>query len=66
MKWLLRKKINLDKNEGSRELQEVKQELRQVRSRWPEVNRLVSRLGTLTEENHFSQLITDAMQGGKE
>lgn len=66
MKWLLRKKINLEKNEESRELQEVKQELRQVRSRWPEVNRLVSLLGTLTEENHFSQLITDAMQGGKE
>lgn len=66
MKWPLRKKVKLEKNEEARDLERAKRELRHVRSNWPEVNRLVRRLGTITEENHFSQLITDAMQGGRE
>lgn len=66
MKWPLRKRIRLDKDQGTQDLEKAKRELRQVRSKWPEVNRLVNRLGTMNEQNHFSQLITDAMQGGRE
>jgi hypothetical protein len=66
MKWPLRKRVRLDKDEGAQDLQKAKRQLRQVQSRWPEVNRLVDKLGTMNEQNHFSQLITEAMQGGRE
>lgn len=66
MKWPLRKRVRLDKRQETRELQEAKQDLKQVRSKWPEVNRLVDRLGAMNEANHYSQLITEAMQGGRE
>ena len=67
MKWPLRKqRVNLAKDDGAREVEKAKQELRKVRSRWPEVNRLVDRLGTMNEQNHYSQLILEAMQGGGE
>lgn len=67
MKWPLRKqRVNLEKDDGAREVEKAKQELRKVRSRWPEVNRLVDRLGTMNEQNHYSQLILEAMQGGGE
>jgi len=67
VKWPLRKqRVNLEKDDGAREVEKAKQELRKVRSRWPEVNRLVDRLGTMNEQNHYSQLILEAMQGGGE
>jgi hypothetical protein len=66
VKWPLRKRIRLDKDPGTRDLERAKRQLRQVQSKWPEVNRLVDRLGTMNEQNHFSQLITEAMQGGRE
>lgn len=66
MKWPLRKRSRLDKDQGAQELEKAKRDLRQVRSKWPEVNRLVDRLGTMNEQNHYSQLIAEAMQGGRE
>lgn len=66
MKWPLRKRVNLEKDPGAHELEQAKRELRQVRSRWTEVNRLVDRLGNMNEQNHYSQLILEAMQGGGE
>lgn len=67
MKWPLRKRpVRLNKNKEARDLQQVKTQLKQVRSRWPEVNGLVNRLGNLNDQNHFTQLITKAMQGGGE
>lgn len=66
MKWLPRKgkKVDLSKEPVTVEEAETKQQLRDVRSNWAEVNRLVGRLATMNEENHFSQIIIEAMQGG--
>ena len=67
MKWPLRRRqVSMEKNGDTRDLQRAKHQLRVVKSRWPEVNALVSRLGSLNDENHFTQLITKAMQGGGE
>lgn len=64
MKWLPRKgKIKLEK---SQEVQDTGQQLREVRSKWPEIHRLVTGLATMNDENHYSQLIIEAMQGGGE
>lgn len=65
MKWpLLKRRVKLEKNQETRDLEQAKRQLRQVRSKWPEVNALVGRLDTLNDQNHFTQLITEAMQGG--
>jgi hypothetical protein len=66
MKWPLRKRpVNLTRDKDALELKESKGQLKQVRSRWPEINSLVSRLGNLNEENHYADIITEAIQGGK-
>lgn len=65
VKWPLRKKkIQLAKDDTAVVLSETKNQLKHVRSKWPEVNALVTRLDALNEDNHFTQLITQAMQGG--
>lgn len=63
VKWLPRKdrKVKLVKDEGV----EAREKLNQVHSKWPEINNLVDRLDTLNEANHFTQLITEAMRGGR-
>lgn len=67
MKWpLRRRRVSAEKNGDLHDLQRAKHQLRFVKSQWPEVNALVSRLGRLNEQNHFTQLITEAMQGGRE
>ena len=63
MKWLPRKhrKVKLVKDEGTI----AQDQLKNARSKWPEINALVNRLDRINEANHFTQLITEAMQGGK-
>lgn len=67
MKWLPRKRrpVELVKNKETVVLQQSKNQLKQVRSKWPEVNALVNRLGAYNDQNHFTQLIAEAFQGGK-
>lgn len=66
MKWLPRKakKVSLEKEILTSEARDHRDQLHDVRSKWPEINRLVHRLTTMNEANHYSQLILDAMQGG--
>lgn len=67
MKWLPRRgKVNLEKKPVTSEEADTKQQLREVRSKWPEINRLVSGLAQMNSENHYSELILQAMQGGEE
>lgn len=63
MKWLPRKarKVQLVKDEGAM----ARDKLNQVHSQWPEINALVQSLDDLNEANHFTQLIEQAMQGGR-
>lgn len=66
-KWLPRKKrVNLEKYPVTPEVAEAREQLRQVRSRWPEINGLVGRLADMNDANHYSQLIIHAMHGGKQ
>lgn len=67
MKWPLRKrKVNLKRSKDSLELKESQGQLKQVRSQWPEINSLLLRLGNYNERNHYAEVITKAIQGGKE
>ena len=63
MKWLPRKhrKVKLIKDEGTI----ARDQLSNAQARWPEINKLVDRLDNLNDANHFTQLITEAMRGGR-
>lgn len=66
MKWPLRKKqVKLTKDDDAIAVQHTRGQLKEVRSRWPEVNSLVARLGTLNRDNHYTELVIEAMRGGK-
>lgn len=66
MKWLPRKRrAKHRKTHDSKAVNENRAQLHQIRSKWPEIEQLVQRLGDLNGENHFTQLITEAMQGGR-
>lgn len=66
MKWPLRRRqVELTRDDDAQALKQSKGQLKQVRSKWPEINALVANLGNITGENHFAELITEAIQGGK-
>jgi len=67
MKWpLRRRKVNLTRDKDALELKDSKSQLRQVTARWGEINSLMSKLGNFNEQNHYAEVITKAIQGGKE
>jgi hypothetical protein len=67
VKWpLLRKRVKLEKSDTKLEVRQAQRELKHVLSRRSEVNGLVNRLEVLNQQNHYSQLINKAMQGGRE
>lgn len=64
MKWPRRKKpVTLKKDADTEGIQNSRQQYRQVKSNWSEINGLVTRLGQLNENNHYSELITEAFRG---
>lgn len=66
MKWPLRKKpVKLTKDAETLAVRRDRRQLKAIRSRWPEVNALVSRLGDLNQQNHYTELVLEAMKGGK-
>lgn len=65
MKWPLRKRrVELGRDD-SPEVQKAKTELREVRSRWADINHLVTNLSNFNNENHYSEVISEAMRGGR-
>jgi hypothetical protein len=57
--------VQLEKDPETQAIQEAKGQFRQARSKRLEVDALVARLATIRRENHFAELIENAVGGGE-